>query len=289
MLSCLFKFLILPFLFGKHALSYVGIFNILVHCLIHIFQHLDGLLNDLVFKVIVAVVFPHPVSAQLLNLQLPSGLLHFLHLFHLRHLGLKLRILSHSEGVFRSTGISVKDAVLLFGFFQTKLSGSQQLQVFCLFFPDLDLLVFVKPHPLDCFEGNEPRNCDFHGVVISFGEIPLCHFVGLGNAFQDICHEIYLISQQIVPKETLDDEIPIDQVHQVIHKALVVLQGNFPEVHPRGEKRAQPLLHGVEGFAVGNQVKLLDFGEVGVGQFFKDVSWLYIEFDGSVVVGAEDV
>lgn len=197
--------------------------------------------------------------------------------------------MSHSEGVFRSTGIGVKDAVLLFGFFQTKLSGSQQLQVFCLFFPDFDLLVLVKPHPLDCFEGNEPRDCDFYGVVISFGEILFCHFVCLGNAFQDICHEIYLISEEIVPKETLNDEVPIDQVHQVVHKTLVVLQRNFPEVHPRGEKRAQPLLHGVEGSAVGNQVKLLDFGEVGVGEFFKDVSWLYIEFDWSVVMGAEDV
>ena len=64
---------------------------------------------------------------------------------------------------------------------------------------------------------------------------------------------------------------------------------HFPEVCPCGEQRTKTLLHGVECIFVGYEVKLLDFGEVGIGKFLEDVSGTDHELDRLAVVRAENV
>lgn len=62
-LGCALKLLVLPLLPGQHAVSDDRVLDILVDCLVDVFQLLYCHLDDLVAEVIVAVVFPNPVAA----------------------------------------------------------------------------------------------------------------------------------------------------------------------------------------------------------------------------------
>ena len=87
-LSCTFEFLVLPLLTRQHSLSDDGVLDVLVNCLVDVFEFFDCSLNDLIPEAVVAVVLPNPVSSQFLHLQLVRSLFFLLHL-HL-HLGLRV-------------------------------------------------------------------------------------------------------------------------------------------------------------------------------------------------------
>jgi hypothetical protein len=39
-----------------------------------------------------------------------------------------------------------------------------------------------------------------------------------------------LISKEVVPKEALDNKVPVDEVDQILYKTFVILYGNLPKV-----------------------------------------------------------
>ena len=69
-LSCTFQLLILPFLARKHSVSNDSILDVLVYSLVDVLETLNSFVNDLVSEFVIAVVFPNPIPAQLLNLKI---------------------------------------------------------------------------------------------------------------------------------------------------------------------------------------------------------------------------
>lgn len=184
-------------------------------CFIDVFEHLYSLFDVFVLELVVTVVLPDPISTQCIYLLLEGcllSLLFFLFLCYFTHLCLHFWV-CHSEGIFSAAWVWIQDGtVLVVWLLHTHLSCTQHLQVLCLFLSYFCLLVTMIPHSLNCLEGNESGKCYFHGIGISLDKILVRQFISLVEIFKNLSWEVDLVSQEIVPKESLDDHFPVDEV-----------------------------------------------------------------------------
>jgi len=161
-LGCTLELFILPLLPGQHAVSDDGVFNILMDGLVNVFEHFYGFVDDLVLELVVAVVLPDPVPAQLLYFEFVFGLLLFFFLLvegDLAHFGLEFGVLGGAEVVVGAAGTHVQhSAVDWLRLFIAQVGGSQKFHVLLLLLPDPLLLVLMEPHPLYGLESDEPRH-----------------------------------------------------------------------------------------------------------------------------------
>lgn len=79
-----FQFFVLPLLPGEHSLPDDAVLDILMNCLVDVLEHFNRLLDDLIFELLIAVVFPNPISSEALEFLLEDcfffffqSLLHF--------------------------------------------------------------------------------------------------------------------------------------------------------------------------------------------------------------------
>lgn len=104
-LGCTLKLFVLSLLPRKHTLADDRVLYVLMHCWVDVFQLFHSRLDNLISEGLITIVFPDPIAAQFLQLQLIGSLLPFF-LFHL-HLGLGV----HSKRLLGGSGISSEGGI----------------------------------------------------------------------------------------------------------------------------------------------------------------------------------
>jgi hypothetical protein len=61
--SCTLELLVLSFSSGKHPFSNNGVFNILMNCLVNVFELFNGNFNYFVFEILITIILPNPVAS----------------------------------------------------------------------------------------------------------------------------------------------------------------------------------------------------------------------------------
>ena len=142
---------------------------------------------------------------------------------------------------------------------------------------------------LDCLESHKPWNGNFHCVCVSLNHVLFSQFVGFGNCEKNVCQEVDLIYQEFWTKESFDNKFPVDQSCDIFDEFLIFFSGNFPKVNSCGKKSAKPLFYRIKCISVRSKVESLNFGEIGVLKFLKDIHGRNHEFDRPITKGIENV
>ena len=114
-------------------------------------------------------------------------------------------------------------------------------------------------------------------------------FVGFVKFFQNCSREVDLISEQIISKKPLNNHVPVNKIKQILNKSFIELDGHFPEVDSCGKKRAQSLFHPIESLTIGYKIKFLNFSQVGISQFLKDILRFDSKFNRSSMMCTQNI
>ena len=114
-------------------------------------------------------------------------------------------------------------------------------------------------------------------------------FVGFIKFFQNSSWEIDLISEQIISKKPLNNHIPVNKIKQILNKSFVKLDRHFPEIDPRGKKWTQSLFHPIESLTIWYKIKFLNFSQVCISQFLKDIFRFNSKFNRSSMMCTQNI
>ncbi len=173
-------------------------------------QRFNSFLNTYIFKLIITVILPYPISPQWFYFLLIYWLLlFFFHLYFIR---------CCIEVVFSSTCIRIQTKSrivvgicvnLLFGYFWFNCETHQFIML-SLFLEDVKLFVFVNAHVLNTLKCDQTGNCKLNAVQILLYHVLLRQSICFCNVRKHFRCKFNLISQQFIPKKSLDNHFPID-------------------------------------------------------------------------------
>lgn len=170
-LSGAFELFVLTVSSGQHSISNDCVFNVLMNCKIDVFHFFNCFLNDCLLKCGIAIVFPNPISAELLELGLYRVLLNQFLDLDLLNLGL---LFSGTESCFIELSFcwwistNLWNFIFVWGLVELTKGLAKDFFVFLLTVKKLFLFVFVLAHVLDSLESDQSRNGYLHGIWITF-------------------------------------------------------------------------------------------------------------------------
>jgi len=190
---------------GQHALTDDRVLDVLVDGFVDVSKELHAHLEQLAV-LLVAVVVPYPVATVALTLLLLQPLGFVVALLLLPRQRCLAEVLA--EG-----GLAYARVLSRF------LLGFELLLLLLgVLQPLLLLAVEDTSHVLDRLEGDQPRNTNLDGVGVHLQHELLGEWMGLLDDADGERHEVDLVAKQVVSKESLCDELFVDQHLEVLNE-----------------------------------------------------------------------